>query len=448
MNKQAELFLKLNSLQNTDDPTILKATFIILDFEKSWNNQVISKEVALSGAKTLLNKPILCKYHPVTEANTPTDALGSHEEYLGTNRYGEQEIMTDTCPIGVFVTEGYVLTLDENGEQKEVLAADAVLWKSKFSDPCNLLLEWFNRGINILTSCEYFYKNYEFIDGVEYIKEPIFFDGHCLLNSEQRGDHKVVLPAYESSRLLSFNELTEFKRLVAQAINQQKEGETMSLFKKVCELSHDDIRSKLYGEMSTRLSQDEYDRSYIVEVFDTYFIYHEWNEGSKYYQVNYTKTEDGVTADFSSKVEVMEERNWTVANSDTEKKVEELTAELNTVTAQIQSLNAQIEQLQPYKDKYEEEQFEKALNEKKEFYAAKFDAVEALDKYESEEVQQLIKKSLNQNDEGKAATLQLNTILVDLVKPVIKSNNDYREFASSMKDLMPKPTDFDSIYSI
>lgn len=478
--KKSQFQLQLNSIKQSEDFTLLNATFIIHDFEKSGNNQVLSKEVALDGAFTLKNKPIVAKYFPVD--NSSTDALGSHEQYLGVNRYGEQSVMMDTVPIGVITTEGYLMNIEENGSEKEVLAVDAVLWRARFSDVCDLLLEWHQRGIRILTSVEYLYKNYSFRDGIEYIESPIFYDGHCILNSEERGNHNMVLPSYDSSHLLSFNDMKEFNRLVAQAINQKnKEGETMELFKKVCELSHNDIRTKLYSEMQKILSEQEYNNSWIVDVFDSIFIYETWveNEGYKFYQVNYSKTDDSVTADFENKVEVMEETKWVqvteVQNLQTQlneanAKVQEMVTQMNSISSTLESvntekeqltnqftdateklisLNALVEELKPFKEQFENAQFEKSLNEKVSYYSEKFDAVNAAEKFNSEEVQELIKLSVNSTDEGKNAILQLNSILVEMVKPNNKpEDTGIREFASKRENLIPANTDFDSRYSI
>ena len=234
--KKTTYHIQLNEVKQSDDPTRLPCTFIIFDFEKSHNNTVISKEVSLEVAPTIINKPIVAKYHEVEDTNTPTDAFGSHEAHLDMNKKGELFVNTDTVPIGVFTSEGYIMTINTAEGEKEVLAADAILWKSRFQDACDLLVDWYNRGININTSCEILYKNFTFKDGIEYIQSPVYLDGHCILNSEQRGGHNVVLPAYESSKLVSFNEIQEFQRLVAQAmLQEQKDGVEMNVEETVVE---------------------------------------------------------------------------------------------------------------------------------------------------------------------------------------------------------------------
>lgn len=299
--------LQLNEIKTSDDPTKLSCSFVIFDFDVSHNNTVISKDVALEAASTIINKPIVAKYYEVDELNTSTDALGTHEAYLDTDKHGELEVKRDTAPIGVFTSEGYITEIETPDGKKEVLAADAILWSSRFKDACELLLEWYGRGININTSCEILYSNYTVQDGIEHLQSPIYFEGHAILNSEKRGEHDIVLPAYDSSKLLSFNELQRFERLVAQAATRQnnEEGEKMNKFRKVFELSHSDVRTLLYSQLDPTLDKES--DSFIADVYDTYFIVnvYSWsdeNSYDKYFKFNYTRTGDTVSIDRKSVV--------------------------------------------------------------------------------------------------------------------------------------------------
>ncbi|TPG68697.1 hypothetical protein EEL31_09285 [Brevibacillus laterosporus] len=470
MDKKSSFKIQLNQLEESDDPTVLRATFIIHDFEKSWHEQIVSKEVSLENAHTLLNKPIVAKYYPVSQYGTFTDALGGHEMYLDYDRHGEETVKTDTIPIGVFTTGGYLLVVNENGEEKEVLAADAILWRFRFCDICDLLLEWHSRGIEIYSSVEFLYQNYSFKNGIEFVESPIFYDGHALLNSEERNGHKIVAPAYDSSKLLSFNDLKQFNRLVAQAIKQEyKEGESM-FFKKICELSHDDIRSKLYSQLSTQMTEQEYTNSNIVSVSDTSFILESWNEtdGIKHYKVDYSKEDDALSVNMESKTEVndlqsqlyeatqkaeqliAENQNLSMSVSQLKQDKEQLEKQFNETSDKLLSLSSQNQELQIYKENYETKQLEKSLNEKKTYYADKFEAVNGKEKYETDEVQNLIKLSLNSTQEGKEAVLQLNTMLVDMVAAPKKQEDRsfITEYASQTGNLLPNGNDFESRYGI
>lgn len=469
-NKQKKKIfqLQLNEIKKTDDPTKLPCTFIIFDFETSHNNTVISKEVALDASPTIINKPIVAKYHEVEGINTATDALGSHEAYLGTDKHGELEVKTDTTPIGVFTSEGYIMEIDTAEGKKEVLAADAVLWSSRFSDACELLLEWYSRGININTSCEILYSNYSVKDGIEYIEAPIYLEGHAILNSEKRGEHDIVLPAYDSSRLVSFNEMQKFEKLVAQAANQkkQKEGEKVDKFKKVFELSHSDIRALIYNQLDPTLESNE--ESYIADVYDTYFIVniYSWSEDNsydKYYKINYAKNGDTLTIDFDSKIEVFLKRNWEevvpeeiqsqLNEKDTtisklSEQFNEIKEKFNTASEKLVQLNSALEELKPFKEQHEKAEFEKRVQEKKEFYKSKFEALNAEEKFETEEVQNLILASAKDSEETDKAILQLNSMLVDLVDHEADQDEVFiRELSSKREKLLKEDDSFESRYS-
>ena len=469
-NKQKKKIfqLQLNEIKKTDDPTKLPCTFIIFDFETSHNNTVISKEVALDASPTIINKPIVAKYHEVEGINTATDALGSHEAYLGTDKHGELEVKTDTTPIGVFTSEGYIMEIDTAEGKKEVLAADAVLWSSRFSDACELLLEWYSRGININTSCEILYSNYSVKDGIEYIEAPIYLEGHAILNSEKRGEHDIVLHGYDSLRLVIFNAMKKFEKLVAQAANQekQKEGEKVDKFKKVFELSHSDIRALIYNQLDPTLESNE--ESYIADVYDTYFIVniYSWSEDNsydKYYKINYAKNGDTLTIDFDSKIEVFLKRNWEevvpeeiqsqLNEKDTtisklSEQFNEIKEKFNTASEKLVQLNSALEELKPFKEQHEKAEFEKRVQEKKEFYKSKFEALNAEEKFETEEVQNLILASAKDSEETDKAILQLNSMLVDLVDHEADQDEVFiRELSSKREKLLKEDDSFESRYS-
>lgn len=472
--------MKLNSMSVSDDPTQLKCTFAILDFNVSNNNEFISEEDAMEIlAPTILNKPIVAKYNKVWSANDGTDHFEGHNQYLTEDRDGDKTIEVDTTPMGVFVSEGYVIEIDG----VRTLVADAILWRDRFSDACDLLLEWYGRGVNINTSCEFLYKNYTVVDGITQIQNPIYFSGHCILNSEERGGQDVVLPAYDSSKLLSFNELNKFNRLVAQAVDQESKEEIngMEFMKKLNEISYEQLRSLLHKDFNEKLEKGAY--SYIQDVYETYFIVNEykWSDEEddysydKYYKVGYSKGEnDTISIDYDSKVEVVVKRDWvevsefqTIQNelSTTKATVETLTTQLNelkvnkedieakfnSASETILSLNSQVEELTPLKEQLEKEHFEKALNEKKEYYSSKFEALGAKEKFESEEVQTLINQVASNDENTDKAILQLNSMLVDMVVLETKFNSKettITEVASGRKDLLPTANDFESTYSL
>ena len=94
---------------------------------------------------------------------------------------------------------------------------------------------------------EILYDAYKVENGITEVLDYVY-EGHCILNSENRGEHNKIYPAYDVSKLT---------KLVAQAINQkeEEEKENMEFFKKVYELSHNDVRSLLYKQLESFLDK-------------------------------------------------------------------------------------------------------------------------------------------------------------------------------------------------
>lgn len=438
--------LKLKSINAVEnDFTLNKLTFIIADTEESGNKQILSREILEEMAKTINNKPISTKYFKSTNSLILDDHLGTHEQKQGYDRDGNEVIVTDTYPIGHFVTDGYFGEYDG----KEVLMADAVGYVEHFPDVFSLLQEWINDGIQVNSSCEYYYKNFQMIDGIEHIMSPVVLSRHVILNSEDRGNAKVVDGAYQDSQLLSINMKKSWNEMLAKDIElmsksqNNKDGEHMAkteMFKKVCELSHDDVRYAIYEELRKVQTADEYNNSWITEVYEDNFVLY-FYDTETYMQVPYTKTETEVMVDYSSKVEVKSIRQWVVVTNELEQSINTLTEEnetlktsmneletiktekaeleisFNEATEKLVSLNARVEELSEIEKYVNEEKLEKAINERKSHFETKFKAVNAIEKFESEEVQALIIKSIDDSE----AMLSLNSMIVDMISaPVVE----------------------------
>ena len=225
------------------------------------------------------------------------------------------------------------------------------------------------------------------------------------------------------------------------------------------ELSQGDIRSQIMTELSKTMTADEFNYVYLSSwsVYDTYFVYENY-EGDCYvnYKVPYIKTETEITIDLANKVKVNRDEIWvevsvmetslntlkeeittkdgtitslnaTIGTLNTEK--EEVSNKLTESTNSIADLSKQINEMKPIVETYNKDLYEKLLNQQKTKYEEKFVALNAKEKFESKEVQDLIIKSLNEN-EVKEAILSLNSMLVDLVKPA----------KSEVKPVITEPT--------
>lgn len=126
-------------------------------------------------------------------------------------------------------------------------------------------------------------------------------------------------------------------------------------------------------------------------------------------------------------------------SNDLEEENQQLKSDLEKTNALILELSNKIEAMKPIVDKYEKEEAErieaenkKAKEEKINYYKNKFESLNALDKFESEEVKNLLENCIT----DEKATSKLNSIIVDLIansinkketktiKPIIKTNLD------------------------
>lgn len=470
--KKSILKLQLNSINDvSDDPTIKKCTFSIVDFDESGNGQVITKELAQKYSYTLKNKPLLCQYFPTTDYENQNDHFGDHGEYVGKDRYGNDTLKTNTIAIGCTDGQAYISTIkDELGTDIEALCCDFVLWYSRYTDIVDLIKEMVDEGLDLYSSCEYWFSNYTVSDGIQYINEPIYFDGHCVLQSGENGTDKIA-PAYKTSKLQSFNKVLE------KVINNKQGGDYMSekMFKKICQLSFSQIESLIYTALQGVLSENEYDASWITESYDDHVIlsYRSgWDSGydRKYYSVNYTKGEnDLITLDWEGRKEVFLYKEWreipevqqalNKLQNDLELKeesikslnsnLEDLKTEnkktkesLNDADEKIVSLNSQVEDMTPIVEKYNNEKLEKSINEAKEKYKDKFKKVGAMEKFETEEVQELITKSIN----NESVVSQLNSMIVDMIDDLKTKEKPVVEMIQSTNNLLHKEYSFEDAY--
>lgn len=495
--KSGVLKAKFNSLAiNENDPTILKGTVIVHDFEESWNGQVITEEVCQENMSTLIGKRIVCKYINA-EDNNGADALTDHEETLGKNRDGEDIVITDTIAVG-FIEDVYIGDFtDSSGNTKRVLYANIVLWNDdKYANIVGLLKEWLDRGVLIHMSVEYLYMNYTVTNGVEYLQSPIVYVAHTLLNSEDRGEYAEISPAYDVAQLLSLNEKKSWNKAVNQCIsknnknnkqlNNKEVTEVMEnlFFKSLNELSHGDIRSQIMEVLSKTMTADEFSYVWVSSwgVYDTYFVYENY-EGGKYvnYKVPYVKNETQVTVDLANKVLVerdtvrvevaqlaevqtslntkiteLETANTTISElekslnsaketiktleSEKDGVVEKFNGASDTVVSlnsKVEELTSKVSEMQPLIDKYNEEQFKKALNSAKEDYKAKFEGVGAIEIFEKDETLELIKKSINSIDKiAIDAKFKLNQLIVDNVKAIKADDTEELPIAKSVNSIV------------
>lgn len=437
MKEKRHLFeVEITAIEDSKNPTRKDVEFIIHDFDMSSNYAFISKDATVKSLNTLNNMPIVAKYYDKSHHNASDDALGSHEVMLDRDRTsGEGYVAMGTLPIGVFTEPGRIETIvDGNGNAKEVVIGKGILWASRYPNIVGLLKEWVDSGIPVTSSMEILYDSYKVDNGVTEILS-FCYEGHCLLNSEERGEHKKVYPAYDVSRLT---------KLVAEAADQEikKEDSEMPEENKEQEVVEvEKTEAPKEADTEKEIPNEVQVDGNVVED-DAKKQQSEDAEDGKEDKVDSTK--DAEIANLKEQIKELkaEIANLKSANKNSEDKNGEITEKLI-------SLNSLVEELKPFKEKFEKAEYDSKLEEKKEFYSEKFEALNATEKFEEEDVQELIKKTVFENDESNSAKLQLNSMLVDMVtlSKVKKEKVVERELSSKRENLIDVEDSFEARYS-
>ena len=461
--EKGNLNIKLHNLKKVVneegivDETQLKATFLILEVDvESGNNQIITKEEALKMAGTMKLKPLTCQYIPTTDFENPNDHFGGHGVFKDKYREGGEEfISTNSFAIGVAEEGCYLDTItNEEGVEVECLFCDYVLWAYRYPNIVGLMNDIFEKGESLFSSCEYLYSKFLTVDGIVYPMDLIF-DGHCILCSGENGS-TAIEPAFKESKMITFNEKlkvainevvynsVEGGDKMAKAKNEKEveiiEETIIEPVKVVNELSQENVRGELRKQITEHLGVDKYDVWVSSDlVYDSFFVYELWNSEEseyQYFKASFTRQGDVVTVDTNSIEKVERKTIWVtqdevqLALNAKEEVIKELNSEkealqvkYNEVSESVLSLNSTVEGLKDKADKYDTHVFNEKVAENKKFYEEKFVGLNAKAKFEKEDVQELIIKSVNSAE----AKMELNEILIGLVPKVKVVNETSKE---------------------
>lgn len=171
------------------------------------------------------------------------------------------------------------------------------------------------------------------------------------------------------------------------------------------------------------------------------------NEESKDEKVEEEKDEESKDEEVEDEKEekVEEEAKEEEAKEESSEEVEdackkkkcgnESSEEVENYLQQIKELQDTIKAMQPFMDEYKKEKESKALNELTKAYKDKFSRFGLEDKFESEEVQDLIKKGLS----NKESLIKLDNMIFDSInlnEKVIPSKNYVKESPANCDDLL------------
>lgn len=129
---------------------------------------------------------------------------------------------------------------------------------------------------------------------------------------------------------------------------------------------------------------------------------------------------------------------------------EELMNKFTESTDKVTTLNEQVNAMKPIVEDYNQKQYEDQLNKAKEEYKAKFEKVNGLEAFKSEEIQNLIKGTINKDSSvSKKAKFDLSEKIMEMFDN--QDMNDIsvaniQENAVETKDLNQEVNEFEKVY--
>lgn len=439
-----------------DDESVVILTAIVLDFDPSPNKWGITKETCEKYKDTIIGKHVVTKYF------METDTLGGHENNKQKYRDGDFDIPhKDTNSIGT-ILDVWIGYIDKDNEDLgEAMYVKCSLMMLEHINEVSLIMEWLEKGIKVNLSVEWFYTESVIIDGVEWIANPTF-SNICVLNSESKNGKPIVRGNYDIAEL-GINLLDEMNNAIIQDYKlNEKEGEVMKnrFLEALNGLSFDDITSGIWSALEKTISADEYYDVFIWDIYpdDKYFLTRNWNEEYGIYkQYSYETMEDG-TISISEGITVKKEEVFvpiSVMNQKVEEiqttldGVNEIKSELETKVATIQEDNAllttektelseKLNEYQEYKEEHEKHEYEEKLNAKMSYYEEKFNQVDMMEKFNSEEVQEKIKEMLNEDElVALKAENAIDKVLLEVKLNTVEKPLIHQVLNSKMDDLIP-----------
>jgi len=125
----------------------------------------------------------------------------------------------------------------------------------------------------------------------------------------------------------------------------------------------------------------------------------------------------------------------------------EIMNKFTEATNKIAELQGQVKEMTPIVEKYHEEQYNNKLNSAKESYKIKFEKCGLLDVFETEEIQNLIKDTINEDEAiATKAKFVLSEKLLNAIHIEDVSIDGVQELASDTKNLVPEASEFETIY--
>lgn len=354
----------MENAPSTFDDSLIPVDIKVMHDGLNLNNSTIFMDAIEDAKETLKNKPIL-GYIKKVDGDDTKDFSG-HEIEVNLTENGIK-IVALQRPLGVIPENNNYSITQENG--KNYVMCRGYLWKDYMNDAYEVLKNNPKKSVSMEIAVDDYDINEDgSINITKYRYLGISILGDDLLPGMENAELNVVGHFTKKDNKDFYNKIEELNKMLSehftiqQLDNTIEGGENMALedkkdfveeeaknedaqpenFVRIYELSHDDIRTKLYRLLAPIEEADE-DDYWISEVYDDYFIY---GSANKYYKQHYIKTDVDVALD-GKRVEVFVE--YVTA--------EEL-AELNTMRETYPLLVEENKELRTYKEQKEKEEFE------------------------------------------------------------------------------------------
>ena len=122
----------------------------------------------------------------------------------------------------------------------------------------------------------------------------------------------------------------------------------------------------------------------------------------------------------------------------------------NDATSKVAELNGKVEAMQPIVDKFHEDEKKQKLDTAQESYKAKFEKVEGLELFESEDIQNLVIETISEDKEvSNNAKYSLSEKIMDLIDAQDVSSltvKSIQEKSKETKNINPENDEFEKMY--
>ena len=267
---------------------------------------------------------------------------------------------------------GWEMVTEEDGIEREYLYTTGFLWTSRYPEALNALDGDNNQSmeLNIFDGFSTEDDYFEITDAE--------FSALCILGEKTE-------PCFESANVKQFNlDKETFKEEFSLMVKELKEstndipaegGEKEEMSKPIIfELSHDDIRAKIFDILNPR-DEDEYRiwNYWIMKVYDDYLIVEDENTTENYYKIPYSISENDEIV-LGDKVQVFFE----FLLQDEKDALDEMRNNYSV-------LEAEVKELREYKDEKEKIEYEAQLEQERQ---GKIDHINSEYESVSEEIKQ------------------------------------------------------------